>query len=226
LIRGSALLELVRDKIAALDLPAYVKDSELRYVAVNAAFAQLHNLVPESFIGRNDREILGVDPDDYRDDRERRVLVFGEEEELHLRTEPTGPARLLHIERFFDDDDRMYLFGFMEESPASAVSAGPSPAALPSAAVFQAVLEQYPIATYFRGSDHRLLFANGAYAEMVGRPIGQLIGRTEHENFPNSGSSISREIAACSNAASPRRFRILSFVPTVNACPCSAAPAL
>lgn len=181
------MLELVRDKIAALDLPAYVKDSELRYVAVNAAFAQLHNLVPESFIGRNDREILGVDPDDYRDDRERRVLVFGEEEELHLRTEPTGPARLLHIERFFDDDDRMYLFGFMEESPASAVSAGPSPAALPSAAVFQAVLEQYPIATYFRGSDHRLLFANGAYAEMVGRPIGELIGRTEHENFPELG---------------------------------------
>ncbi|MDZ7874303.1 MAG: hypothetical protein U5N27_14925 [Rhizobium sp.] len=50
-----------------------------------------------------------------RDDRERRVLVFGEEEALQLRAEPGGPTRVLHIERFFDDDDRLYLFGFMEE---------------------------------------------------------------------------------------------------------------
>lgn len=181
------MLELVRDKIAALDLPSYVKDSELRYVAVNAAFARLHNLAPESFTGRSDREILGVDPDGYRDDRERRVLVFGEEEELRLRTEPGGPTRILHIERFFDDDDRIYLFGFMDESIPSTASDSPGSATHPSASVFQAVLEQYPIATYFRAADHRLLFANGAYAEMVGRPIEELLGRTEHENFPELG---------------------------------------
>ncbi len=180
------MLELVRDKIAALDLPSYVKDSELRYVAVNPAFARLHNLAPESFIGRSDREVFGADLDGYRDDRERRVLVFGEEEELHLRPFPDGPVQILHIERFFDDDDRMYLFGFMEEA-AAPTEGGCVPAVLPSAAVYQAVLEQYPIATYFRGADHRLLFANCAYAEMVGRPIEELLGRTEQEIFPELG---------------------------------------
>ncbi len=189
LTRGSALLELVRDKIAALDLPAYVKDSELRYVAVNAAFALLHNLAPESFVGRSDREILGANLDDHRDDRERRVLVFGEEEELHLRPEPSGPARILHIERFFDDDDRIYLFGFMEERSSTPVNAGAASETLPSTAVFQAVLEQYPIATYFRGEDHRLLFANRAYAEIVGRPIEELVGLTEQEMFPELGQA-------------------------------------
>ncbi|MGQ2967889.1 MAG: response regulator [Allorhizobium sp.] len=183
------MLELVRDKIAALDLPSYVKDSELRYVAVNAPFARLHNLAPESFIGRSDREILGVDPDGIRDDRERRVLVFGEEEQLHLRPVSGGPLNILHIERFFDDDDRMYLFGFMEERAASAVPDLAVPAASPSAQVYQAVLEQYPIATYFRGADHRLLFANRAYAEMVGLPIEELLGRTEQEIFPELGQS-------------------------------------
>lgn len=181
------MLDLVCDKIAVLDLPSYVKDSELRYVAVNAAFADLHNLSVESFVGRSDREILGGDLDALRDDRERRVLVFGEEEALPLRAEPGGPTRVLHIERFFDDDDRLYLFGFMEESVAS-VSATPiTPAALPSAPLFQAVLEQYPVATYVRGADHRLIFANCAYADMVGRPLEELLGRTEQENFRDLG---------------------------------------
>ncbi len=186
MIRGSALLELVRDKIAALDLPSYVKDSELRYVVVNAAYAQLHNLAPESFVGRSDLEILGVDPDGLRDDRERRVLVFGEEEELRFRADPDGVLLVLTIERFFDDDDRMYLFGFMEpcERPSSRGQGNPD---LMSGALLQAVLEQYPIATYIRGADHRLLFANSAYAEMVGRPLEDLLGRTEVENFPELG---------------------------------------
>ncbi|MFN3634454.1 MAG: response regulator [Rhizobium rhizophilum] len=181
------MLELVRDKIAALDLPSYVKDSELRYVAVNPAFARLHNLAPESFIGRSDREIFGADLDGYRDDRERRVLVFGEEEALQLRLFPDGPVRILRIERFFDDDDRMYLFGFMDQGVSAVSSPTAVAAALPSAALFQAVLEQYPLATYVRSADHRLLFANSAYADMVGRPISDLVGRTEQEIFPDLG---------------------------------------
>jgi PAS domain S-box-containing protein len=184
--RGSALLELVRDKIAALDLPSYVKDSELRYVTVNAAFANLHNLSVESFTGRHDREIFGPDADDLRDDRERRVLVFGEEEALSVRPEPSGPLRTLYIERFFDDDDRIYLFGFMEPSMEPATRTAETVAHL-SVALFQAVLEQYPVATYVRDANHRLLFANRAYADIVGKPISDLLGRTEQENFPALG---------------------------------------
>jgi len=189
LIRGSDLLDLVREKIATLDLPSYVKDSELRYVVVNDAFARLHNLSVESFIGRADRDILGDDMDGYRDDRERRVLVFGEEEEVRLRPEPGGPVHILRIERFFDDGDRIYLFGFIEHHVAgpTAVDAAPGPV-MPSMDVFQAVLEQYPIATFVRDSDHRLVFANAAYATIVGQPMAELIGKTETEIFPVAGA--------------------------------------
>lgn len=180
------MLELVRDKIAALDLPSYVKDSELRYVTVNAAFAKLHNLSIESFTGRQDREIFGPDADELRDDRERRVLVFGEEEALSVRPEPSGPLCTLYIERFFDDDDRIYLFGFMEPSREPSTRTEDTPELL-SVALFQAVLEQYPVATYVRDASHRLLFANRAYADIVGRPISDLLGRTEQENFPAVG---------------------------------------
>lgn len=181
------MLELVRDKIAALDLPSYVKDSELRYVAVNAAFARLHNLALESFLGRSDRDMFGSDADAYRDDCERRVLVFGEEDELRLKPLPDAPAQILRIERFFDYDDRIYLFGYIDQGVEPSPAPAMSPGTLPSVELFQAFLEQYPVATYVRGADHRLLFANAAYGQMVGRPIGVLIGGTEQENFPELG---------------------------------------
>lgn len=183
------MLEFVRDKIASLDLPSFVKDSELRYVVVNPAFAALHSLPVTSFIGRTDRDIHGADADPLRDDRERRVLVFGDEEQLPLRPASGGPATILNIERFFDDDDRMYLFGFISECSTAVAPEMAVGATSPSAAVYQAVLEQYPIATYFRGEDHRLLFANRAYADMVGRPIEALLGRTEQEIFPELGQA-------------------------------------
>jgi len=183
------LLELVRDKIAALDLPSYVKDSELRYVAVNAPFARLHNLGPQSFLGCTDREVLGTDADSLRHDCERRVLVFGEEQELSFRAAHDGSSNVLRIERFFDDDDRMYLFGFIEDCAPPGETLGRDGVTLPSVALFRAVLEHYPVATYVRDSQHRLVFANRAYAEMIDRPMDELLGGTEQENFPELGQA-------------------------------------
>jgi len=88
--RGSVLLELVRDKIAALDLPSYVKDSELRYVAVNSAFARLHNLAPQSFIGCTDREILGPDSDSLRDEASGAFWSLGKSKNSASGQRPTA----------------------------------------------------------------------------------------------------------------------------------------
>jgi PAS domain S-box-containing protein len=190
------LLNLVCEKIAALELPSYVKDSQLRYVAVNAAFARLHGLPEASFSGRRDQDILGTGADGFRDDRERRVLVFGDEECLPFSVGPAVPHRLLRIERFFDEDERLYLFGLIEaeiEHPQQAppVDDRPEPARelMPHLDVFKAVLEQYPLASYVRDSQHRLIFANPAYVEMAGRPLEELLWRDEVDNFPEMGES-------------------------------------
>lgn len=199
MVRGSALLNLVCEKIAALELPSYVKDSQLRYVAVNAAFARLVGLPETSFPGRSDQDILGGGADAFRDDRERRVLVFGEEECVPFSL-GSGPHRLLRIERFFDDDERLYLFGLVEAeaqpvSPArmppmaNDTAAALSPTGAPQLDIFRAVLEQYPLASYVRDSQHRLIFANPAYVAMAGRPLAELLGRDELANFPEMGES-------------------------------------
>jgi PAS domain S-box-containing protein len=194
------LLNLVCEKIAALELPSYVKDSQLRYVAVNAAFARLHGLPEASFSGRRDQDILGTGADGFRDDRERRVLVFGEEECLPFSVGATAPHRLLRIERFFDDEERLYLFGLIEAEtsppvplhPANHAPALADRALAPNIDVFKAVLEQYPVASYVRDSQHRLIFANPAYVEMAGRPLDELLGRNEIDNFPEMGESYHR----------------------------------
>jgi PAS domain S-box-containing protein len=195
------LLNLVCEKIAALELPSYVKDSQLRYVAVNGAFARLHGLPEASFFGRRDQDILGTGADGFRDDRERRVLVFGDEESLPFRVGSAAPHRLLRIERFFDEDERLYLFGLIEaETPTSSVPLPPANQAMPRPDeapvphldVFKAVLEQFPLASYVRDSQHRLIFANPAYVEMAGRPLDELLGRNEIDNFPDLGESYHR----------------------------------
>lgn len=197
MVRGSALLNLVCEKIAALELPSYVKDSQLRYVAVNAAFARLVGLPQASFAGRSDLDLFGGGADAFRDDHERRVLVFGDEACLPF-SPGAGPHHLLRIERFFDDDERLYLFGFVEPDEVSSPSpstARPDPAAVSSTTdpsqldIFKAVLEQYPLASYVRDSQHRLVFANPAYVAMVGRPLEDLLGQDEYDNFPKMGES-------------------------------------
>ena len=112
--RGAALLNLVREKIVAIEQPSFVKDSELRYVAVNGAYARLFDLAESRFIGRTDREVFGAFADDMRDDRERRVVVFGEDESLSLRSRSGELHGVLRLERFLDDDNSIFVFGFVE----------------------------------------------------------------------------------------------------------------
>ncbi len=51
------LLELACRRIADLERPAYVKNSELRYVAVNDAYACFFGKEISDFIGRRSREL-------------------------------------------------------------------------------------------------------------------------------------------------------------------------
>lgn len=183
------MLELVCEKIAALALPSYVKDSELRYVAVNSAFASLFSLDAEIFLGQTDQQLFGQGVDPMRDDAERRVLVFGEDDQLGFRVHPDEAVRLLRIERFFGEEDELYLFGFMD---ADVKHQEPTPYAVgwsTELEVFRSVLDQLPVAAFVRDSSHRLVFANQAFADLTGVPLDAQMGLTEPEVFPFIGDA-------------------------------------
>ncbi|MBB3462253.1 response regulator [Rhizobium sp. BK377] len=108
------LLELACSRIADLDTPAYVKNSELRYVAVNEAYARFFGREISDFIGRRSRELFDRPEEEEREDRERRALVFGTEESaISFDAAGLSHERVL-IESFSPSQDRAYVLGIFE----------------------------------------------------------------------------------------------------------------
>jgi len=105
------LLDKICDRINNLTEPAFIKNSELVYVAVNDAYAQLFNVSVSDLVGtgRGDHEeieaVLGIE------DKERACLVFGEEQTAPF-SDPFGKGRFhIELERFTLADNQTFLYG-------------------------------------------------------------------------------------------------------------------
>ncbi|MDF0659051.1 MULTISPECIES: response regulator [unclassified Rhizobium] len=162
------ILELACRRIADLDTPAYVKNSELRYVAVNEAYADFLGREISDFIGRRSRELFDRPEEEEREDRERRALVFGTEENaICFDAAGLGHERV-QIESFSPSPERAYVLGIFEgrEAPRRAVNdrgaAGNPGAAADFARVCEALEKlDHPIGIF--AEDGRPLVVNAAY---------------------------------------------------------------
>ncbi|WP_064684446.1 response regulator [Rhizobium bangladeshense] len=108
------ILELACRRIADLDTPAYVKNSELRYVAVNEAYARFLGCEISDFIGRRSRELFDRPEEEEREDKERRALVFGTEENATCFDAASLNRERIQIESFSPSPERIYVLGIFE----------------------------------------------------------------------------------------------------------------
>ncbi|WP_431320055.1 response regulator [Rhizobium sp. YTU87027] len=108
------LLELACRRIADLDRPAYVKNSELRYVAVNEAYASFFGKEISDFIGHRSRELIDTPEEETREDKERRALVFASEENAVCFDSSGAEHERVRIESFSPSEDRVYVLGLFE----------------------------------------------------------------------------------------------------------------
>ncbi|WP_106795517.1 response regulator [Rhizobium sp. H4] len=108
------ILELACRRIADLDTPAYVKNSELRYVAVNEAYAEFLGREISDFIGRRSRELFDRPEEEDREDKERRALVFGTEENAICFDAASLNHERIQIESFSPSPERIYVLGIFE----------------------------------------------------------------------------------------------------------------
>ncbi|ARM13449.1 MULTISPECIES: response regulator [Rhizobium] len=115
------ILELACRRIADLDTPAYVKNSELRYVAVNEAYADFLGREISDFIGRRSRELFGRPEEEDREDKERRALVFGTEENAICFDAANLRHERIQIESFSPSPERIYVLGIFEARERRAV---------------------------------------------------------------------------------------------------------
>ncbi|WFS21600.1 response regulator [Rhizobium rhododendri] len=111
------LLDIACHRITETDRPAYVKNSDLRYVAVNEAYAAFFGREISDFIGCRSHELSHRAEDADREDKERRAIVFGTEETSICFARDRLSAFEVQIESFMPAEDRAYIFGIFTEAP-------------------------------------------------------------------------------------------------------------
>ncbi|GAB5461576.1 MAG: response regulator [Hoeflea alexandrii] len=94
--------------------PAFVKDSELRYLAVNTAYAELWDCQPAALIGQQSHQHFESAEQNDRDEKERRTLVFGKDQ-VALFTHPLKGGRYrIRIQRERRASGKTFIVGHFE----------------------------------------------------------------------------------------------------------------
>jgi len=163
LTQGCGLLEKAYGAIAALDLPACIKDSELRYLMVNAAYGRVMGRPPAAFTGHTSLALSADIRDAEREDRERRSLVFATDEVISCHGAASSGPYKLRCERFTGDDGSLFLFEVFEEMPSvvKGVSDGGSADLLFDSGVIDLI--DAGIVIYDR--ENRLVYCNARFVE-------------------------------------------------------------
>ena len=110
--------EAVCHEIASLEQPAYIKDGDLRYVAVNDAYCALVQTGAGRLIGNETRHaavpLVGYD----RDEKERRALVFGQAQTTVIRHGNDKRQFRARMHQLCDRDGFRYVVGLLEPKQA------------------------------------------------------------------------------------------------------------
>jgi PAS domain S-box-containing protein len=107
-------LEIACAEVGRDPNPAYVKDSELRYIAVNEAYAALLDVTASELIGQqSDQHFDSVEHCD-RDEKERRSLVFGKEQVAFFAHPMKNLRYRIRVERARDAGGKQFITGHFE----------------------------------------------------------------------------------------------------------------
>ncbi|WP_322988355.1 PAS-domain containing protein [Hoeflea sp.] len=101
-------------QIASDPNPAFIKDSELRYVAVNTAYAKLWDCQPASLIGQQSHQHFDSVEQNDRDEKERRSLVFGKDQVALFAHPLKGGRYRVRIHRKRQVCGKTFIIGHFE----------------------------------------------------------------------------------------------------------------
>ncbi len=118
MISGGGLLEKACEGVLTLTLPACIKDSQLRYVCVNSAYARFNGRPAADFYQKTTQELFGNAKDVGREDKERRCLVFATEEVTASSDQHASQTHAVKCERFESENGDLFLFEIFETMPS------------------------------------------------------------------------------------------------------------
>jgi PAS domain S-box-containing protein len=165
--------------------PAYVKSSELRYLAVNEAYARLFGHSPADMIGLRNDEIGELPDHGERDDLERRCLIFGNPEraryvhpfgggsfDIALKRERLSPTPSILVGLFTPSAEAPVSMAGMAANtdiePVEAVAGGAAGDTYP----VESALDAFGAGIAIFGADNRLSYANRCMREFYRTLVG------------------------------------------------------
>ena len=181
------LLDTICDRIVDLDRPAYIKNSELVYVAVNDAYARLFDLDPSDLIGTGRGEYTEVEALIDFEDKERACLVFGEDQRA-LHSDPFGSGRFnVELERFTLADAQSFVYGVFNPQPmlraatefvaprhGQTASKPDAPGGALSGELAEYIIDNMVAGVCVYDQDNRLIYFNRKLDELYSPLIGPL----------------------------------------------------
>ena len=171
---SEALLRAIGD--ATPDL-IFAKDRACRLVYVNAATAATLGLTPEEAIGR-DNEAICQTPEEARrlTENDRRILDSGEPEVVEeVFTSPNGTRRVFRSAKTPMRDAEGQVIGLAGVSTDITARKAAEEALRESEARFRAMADSAPAPVWVSNAEG-VEFANRAYLDFAGRPIGEVTG--------------------------------------------------
>ncbi|MDS7597743.1 response regulator [Agrobacterium tumefaciens] len=162
---GGGLLEKACRAIQALDLPACIKDSELRYVVVNTAYSRFMKRSAEQLRGHTSFSQSGNAQDEAREEKERRSLVFATEEVVSCHGAGASGRYAARCERFTGDDGSFFLFEVFEAMPAFVPDATFGRSIASDLLLDSGVIDLIDAGIVIYDRDNRLVYRNARFAE-------------------------------------------------------------
>jgi len=107
-------LAIACEQVSSDPNPAFVKDSELRYLAVNHAYAELWDCQPADLIGKQSHQHFDSAEQNDRDEKERRSLVFGKDQVALFAHPLKGGRYRVRIQRNRQASGKTFIVGHFE----------------------------------------------------------------------------------------------------------------
>jgi PAS domain S-box-containing protein len=178
------LLESLMDNVPDA---IYFKDARSRFIRINRSLAEKNGLTdPDEAIGKTDFDFFTPDHAQPAFDDEQEVMRTGvpiiakEEKE----TWPDGSVTWVVTTKLPLRDTQTKVVGTMGISRDITKRKQAEQALRDSEALYHSLVESLPLNVFRKDLDGRLTFANSLYAKTLGRPMEELLGKSDHDLFP------------------------------------------
>jgi PAS domain S-box-containing protein len=178
---------LLRTLIDTSPDPTYVKDAESRFIVGNMAVARLMGAkTPEELTGKTDFDFYPEELARLYYAGERALIESGEP--MIAREEPgvdpAGNRRWLSTSKVPLRDKEGRIVGLVGTGRDITDQKRAEEALRESEALYQSLVESLPLSVFRKDLEGRFTFGNGLFCNNLGRPLGEIIGKTDFDFFP------------------------------------------